>query len=623
MKRWAPGDALAGPETSFYLPVGDDVVSVVHHATARPRATVVLAGPMTLERTHGYLTWVRWARVLAANGYDVLRFDYRGVGESTGDFRQQTFETWLEDLRAVVAHARARGHGRVLVLGLRLGALLGKRVFDGRECDAFVAWEPPAGGKPMLMDMLRRKLAADYMEFPGERKTRDDYVAELERGAAVEVEGYPWTKALFLSAAGFGSATPERLGGEYLLVFLDGRPAERLPDRDFSASVRTPRPAFWLQSQNLVADLDALFTLTLERLDIWSDGWLATDATAEAPAVEVVDRCAGRALRVQELGGGRCVGTHHPAAGPVGLLFVNFGYVPRDGHGGLAAHVCEAMAKQGVPCFRYDLPGLGDAPGPLPAKTLEFFPVVTGGSFTPVTAELVRALCAQEGLEGLVVAGLCGGAINALFTADVEPRLVRGLILFEPEMYVTEPRAQDGEAPRRPSLRAALRARLPAAPLFDVVTRALPFEERLRGKLFSYWGWMRLLTHENRYARYAAQEGHPRLRALALGAAVGHQLPARIGLAAVGRGEAPGAGRHRRRKAARGVLRAHPPQAPRSRAPRERGPRAPEDDQPHLHHRRRHRRRQRARAARLAAGVGRSSALSTSPAHAMGAAWGR
>ena len=502
MKRWALGDALQGDETPFFLPVGDDAVAVVHHACATPRATVVLAGPMTLERTHGYLTWARWARVLVANGYDVFRFDYRGVGESTGDFRQQTFDAWLADLRAVVAHAKARGNGRVVVLGLRLGALLGKRVFDARECDAFIAWDPPVGGKPMLMDMLRRKLAADYMEFPGERKTRDDYVREFDAGATVEVEGYPWTKPLFASADAFTASVPENLGGEYLLVFLDGRTADRLPNRDFYASARVPKPAFWLQSQNLVADLDELFGLTLERLFIWSDAWLATDAKRAAVPVPVDAKHGARALHVVELPGGRCVGTHHASSGgKVGLLFVNFGYVPRDGHGGLATFVCDAMAKQGVPSFRYDLPGLGDAPGALLPKTLEFFPFVTGGAYTAVTSQLVKQLCEREGLDGVVMAGLCGGAVNALFTGDVLPDRVRGLVMFEPELYVTEPKATEGEAPRN-SLRAKLKARLPASPLTELLTKRLPFEDKVRSKLFSYWGWMRLLTHENRYARY-------------------------------------------------------------------------------------------------------------------------
>lgn len=225
-----------------------------------------------------------------------------------------------------------------------------------------------------------------------------------------------------------------------------------------------------------------------------------------------------RAFEVVELPHGRCVGTVHTPTkrvGSIGLLWVNFGYVPRDGHGGLAVHASDALAAQGVPCFRFDLPGLGDAPGPLPARTHDFFPVVTSGAFTEVTVELVEHLCAKEQLDGVVIAGLCGGAVNAIFTADAAKGRVKGLVLLEPEMYVTEPRAADGTVtPVR--ARAWLRSQLPAekgralSALDAALALQLPFEDAVKRALlravpkqaFNYWGWMRLLTAEGKFSRY-------------------------------------------------------------------------------------------------------------------------
>ncbi len=227
-----------------------------------------------------------------------------------------------------------------------------------------------------------------------------------------------------------------------------------------------------------------------------------------------------RAVLQQEVGGVVLTGTRHVPAEPtsrLGVLFINFGYVPRDGHGGLAAHACDALAARGFPAFRFDLPRIGDTPGPLPKEAPEFYELVSSGSFAEVTRGLVRALCQGQGLEGMVVGGLCGGAITGIYVADQEP-LVKGLILLEPEMYLTEPPRSAEASATRPSRRAWLKSRLPATPAWGPARALLslraPFEpvlkrgyarlierqpfQRLHASVFNYWGWMRLLTAEGK-----------------------------------------------------------------------------------------------------------------------------
>ena len=85
-------------ECAGYFNVSGAALYTVLHEVADPVARVLLVGPFASERHFSYHPWVRWARYLAARGIEVLRYDYRGVGESTGRFEEMGFDHWSEDV---------------------------------------------------------------------------------------------------------------------------------------------------------------------------------------------------------------------------------------------------------------------------------------------------------------------------------------------------------------------------------------------------------------------------------------------------------------------------------------------------------------------------------------------
>ena len=67
------------------------------------------------------LTTFRLSRLLAAQGYTVLRFDFTGLGNSEGAFSETTFSTTQDDLRSAVTFLKNNGQQPVFLMGHSLG----------------------------------------------------------------------------------------------------------------------------------------------------------------------------------------------------------------------------------------------------------------------------------------------------------------------------------------------------------------------------------------------------------------------------------------------------------------------------------------------------------------------
>jgi pimeloyl-ACP methyl ester carboxylesterase len=192
-------------ERPGYFPVSGSHLYTVLHEVQDPVARVLLVGSFASERHISYGPWIRWARYLATRRVEVLRYDYRGVGESTGAFEEMSFSLWMEDVRVLSAWLRERGKDVPFILhGLELGGILAAKTFHDGEGDALILWSAPQNANQVLRSTLQRWIRPQQlMKQESERRTPSHYFRLLEEGNSVEVDGFEWPASLWRESLSF------------------------------------------------------------------------------------------------------------------------------------------------------------------------------------------------------------------------------------------------------------------------------------------------------------------------------------------------------------------------------------------------------------------------------------
>ncbi len=463
---------------TWFGPAEAPLLGFVHVPTSGiAREAVVLCSPIGKEHIDTYRGMRLLADELAARGIVAFRFDYEGVGDSSGnEDAPDAMDRWRSSIVSAVDFVRQCGAQSVSIVGLRLGALLAASALEGcGTINSVVLWDPVVNGRSFI-----REQRAFYSISVGEDDPTDPRVSIMGGALAPECvdeltqtrlkypfPGNPQT-LLAVRSSMKGSGAITRLTSELQpdVLTLENHEAFTSPpsfyvdipyrhideiagwiDRHAPATTHTVSPTIELTARVAVTPTGDDVYESLER--VGADQLFAIRThPATSVAHTSVDASAASFGKPER-----------------GMVFFTTAIEHRIGPGRSWVHIARDAAEHSVTSLRFDRRGVGDT-GHIDANnpTSVYSRAADEDALTAVAA-----LGAAP--ENVILAGLCSGGWTA---ASVALRLgARSTILVNTILWSTRrkrsltdavlpesPKIISGTDTTKPPLRAVIKAQL-------------------------------------------------------------------------------------------------------------------------------------------------------------------
>ncbi|MDI9898522.1 alpha/beta hydrolase family protein [Rhodococcus sp. IEGM 1409] len=412
LRRTEPGTSPISTFETWFGPDESPLFGSVHLPTnRRVRGGIVICSPLAKEHVSTYRGLRQLSEKLAEAGFMVLRFDYRGQGDSAGDQNDPNAVThWTQSVEHAVRYLRDSGVADLGMVGLRAGTLIGTNALASlNSLRALTLWDPIIVGKAYV-----REQTAFYRMSLGGEADQSNCVSFVGGAFAPEA----------ITALGKLRIDPAEKGAPSATLVVSRR--------ENAASARMQKLIDSLGAELMVVDRQEPFvtpssfvmsvpTSDIERIAHWMSRQFPTTTASVHPAIHtraIVDRTAD----------GTPVYEVIERQGPNDLLsIVTVSASPNTTgtvvlHGTAAEHrigparlwveQARDLAKSGVQGVRFDRRGTGDSGTVIEDEST---PAIEASARADAL-DLVDALDIPA--EQRIHIGVCSGSWLSAYTAD-------------------------------------------------------------------------------------------------------------------------------------------------------------------------------------------------------------
>ncbi|MDH5325901.1 MAG: alpha/beta hydrolase [Gammaproteobacteria bacterium] len=185
-------------EEPFYFPNKRcQLFGILHYPHTTCQGGFVFCHPFGEEKLWAHRVFVNFARLLAQQGFAVLRFDFMGNGDSEGKFEQCTVESKISDINVAIAQLREKcpDVGDIGLLGLRYGASLAMLALaQNPQQGPLILWDPVLSGAKYMNQLLRANLTTQLATHKKVIHNRKALIDRMNNGTPVNIEGYLLSK---------------------------------------------------------------------------------------------------------------------------------------------------------------------------------------------------------------------------------------------------------------------------------------------------------------------------------------------------------------------------------------------------------------------------------------------